>query len=118
MSPRCSAFRPACYFNTEGERKCYRRVREILALTVAAGCLHGRDMGRTTVVLDTELLHAAGRALGTRSCSDTVNHALLEVVRAAQVRGLLDLIGTDAWSGDLSAMREDRAPAKGTRTRT
>jgi Arc/MetJ family transcription regulator len=74
-------------------------------------------MKRTTLMVDPELLASAGRALGTNTYSETVNRALAEAVRAAQVRDLFELVGTGAWSGDLSEMRQDRAPAQRTRRR-
>ena len=76
---------------------------------------HNYHMKRTTLMVDPSLLSAASRALGSHSYSDTVNQALAEAVRAAKIRGLFDVIGTGAWSGDLAQMREDRVPARRTK---
>lgn len=65
-----------------------------------------------------DLLARAGVALGARTYSETVRRALEEAVRVAEVRGLLELVGTDAWTGDLARMREDRVPARRARRRS
>jgi len=46
---------------------------------------YDRPMARTTIDVDTDALEAARAALGTRSASDTVNAALREAVRRAQL---------------------------------
>lgn len=71
-------------------------------------------MKRTNLVLDEELLREAVNRLGTKTYSEAVNLALEQSIKLAKMRGILDLVGSGAWEGDLSAMREDR-PRRGTR---
>jgi Arc/MetJ family transcription regulator len=68
-------------------------------------------MKRTNVVIDEELLEEAVRVSGERTYSRTIERALEEMVRRAQARGLDRLAGSGLWSGDLSTMRHDAAPA-------
>jgi Arc/MetJ family transcription regulator len=68
-------------------------------------------MKRTNLVLDEETLAEARRVSGERTYSATVQRALEDLVRRARARQLLELAGSGAWTGDLSAMREDR-PAR------
>ena len=67
-------------------------------------------MKRTNLVLDESILDEAHRLGGERTLSRTVERALLEFVRRAKARRILDLGGTGAWNGDLAVMREDRPP--------
>ena len=57
------------------------------------------------------LLKQAALAFGTSNYSETVNRALSEGIRIAQVRGLGDLLGSGIWHGNLATMRRD-APKK------
>jgi Arc/MetJ family transcription regulator len=66
-------------------------------------------MKRTNVVVDEALLEEAVRVSGERTYSRTIERALQEMVRRAQARGIFDLAGSGAWTGDLSEMRGDRA---------
>jgi Arc/MetJ family transcription regulator len=65
-------------------------------------------MKRTNLVLDEHLLDEAVRLSGERTYSRTVERALEEMVRRAKARGILDLVGSGAWRGDLPAMRGDQ----------
>jgi hypothetical protein len=47
--------------------------------------VYDRTMARTTIDVDTDALEAARATLGTRSASDTVNAALREAVRRAEL---------------------------------
>lgn len=66
-------------------------------------------MKRTNVVVDEELLEEAVRISGERTYSRTIERALQEMVKRAQARGIYELAGTGAWSGELGEMRGDRA---------
>jgi len=65
-------------------------------------------MRRTNLVLNGEALEEARRALGTKTYSETVNHALSEVVRRHKMRGIVQFFGKGLWKGDLAEMRDDR----------
>lgn len=58
-------------------------------------------------MVDPEILDQAARVLGTKTYSATVNQALRETLRMAKLRGIFELVGTGAWSGNLGEMRED-----------
>ncbi|MBI4402760.1 MAG: type II toxin-antitoxin system VapB family antitoxin [Deltaproteobacteria bacterium] len=64
-------------------------------------------MKRTTLMLNEEILKEAVRFLHAKTYSEAVNKALEEAIRLAKIRGLDELIGSGAWSGNLSVMRED-----------
>jgi Arc/MetJ family transcription regulator len=66
-------------------------------------------MKRTNLILDEQLLKQAQAALETSTMSETVNAALLEIVRSAKFKKMLALAGSGIWQGDLSSMREDNA---------
>jgi hypothetical protein len=61
-------------------------------------------------VLREGLLEEAQQLAGERTYSRTVERALEDFVRRAKARRILDLVGTGAWAGDLSVVREDRPP--------
>ena len=65
-------------------------------------------MKRTNLVLSEELLDEAVRLSGERTYSRTVERALRDFIARAKARRILDLAGSDLWSGDLSVVREDR----------
>jgi Arc/MetJ family transcription regulator len=65
-------------------------------------------MKRTNLVLDADLLEQATRALGLKTYSATVNHALAEVMRIRKIQNLSSFFGSGLWQGDLAEMREDR----------
>jgi Arc/MetJ family transcription regulator len=64
-------------------------------------------MKRTNLMLDEQLLKEATRLAGGRTYSGTVNLALLDFVRRARARRILDLAGSGQWEGDLAEMRAD-----------
>lgn len=68
-------------------------------------------MKRTNLVLDDNLLKEATAISKAKTYSKAVEIALLDYVRRAKARQILDLAGSGLWEGDLSAMRED-TPAK------
>ncbi len=72
-------------------------------------------MRRTNLVLDGDLLEEALRLGGEKTYSRTVIRALEEFVQHAKARRILDLAGSGAWQGDLSAMRGDPPASKGRR---
>ena len=69
-------------------------------------------MKRTNLMLDEETLEEAVRLSGERTYSRTVDRALSDFVRRMKARRILDLAGSGAWAGDLSAMRRDRPRAR------
>jgi Arc/MetJ family transcription regulator len=73
-------------------------------------------MKRTNLVLDEHLLQEAVRVSGERTYSAAVQRALEDFVRRAKARNILTLAGSGLWTGDLSAVREDR-PVYRTRRR-
>lgn len=62
---------------------------------------------RTTVNIDGELLEAARRALATEGVSETVNAALGDVARRAQL-GSFDVRAFDIADEDIALARRDR----------
>lgn len=70
--------------------------------------LHSLCMKRTNLVLDEQLLEEATRLSGERTYSRAVERALVEFVRRAKARRILELAGAGLWEGDLSVVREDR----------
>ena len=69
-------------------------------------------MKRTNLVLNADLLNEATRALGLKTYSATVNHALAEVLRIRKIQNLSSFLGSRLWQGDLTEMREDRLRGK------
>ncbi len=69
-------------------------------------------MKRTNLVLNADLLNEATRALGLKTYSATVNHALAEVLRIRKIQNLSSFLGSRLWQGDLAEMREDRLRGK------
>lgn len=67
-------------------------------------------MKRTNLVLDEQVLEEATRLSGDKTYSATVQRALVEFVRRARSRQILELRGSGLWEGDLGAMRRDAAP--------
>jgi len=68
---------------------------------------HTVCMKRTNLVLDEKLLEEATRLSGEKTWSAAVQTALAEYVRQKRARRILELRGSGAWEGDLSAMRGD-----------
>ena len=69
------------------------------------------SMKRTNLVLDERLLADAVRLTGEKTYSGAVQRALEEFVSRATSRRLLELRGSGAWDGELSAMRRDKGRA-------
>jgi len=67
-------------------------------------------MKRTNLVLDAALLEETLKISQERTYSRAVERAMQDFVRRAKARRILDLAGSGAWEGDLSVVREDRAP--------
>ncbi len=65
-------------------------------------------MKRTNLILDEDVLAEAMRLTGERTWSAVVRRALEELIQRAKARRILELSGSGAWEGDLSAMRGDR----------
>jgi Arc/MetJ family transcription regulator len=65
-------------------------------------------MKRTNLVLDEQLLEEVIRLSGEKTYSGAVQRALRDFVRRAKARRILELQGSGAWEGDLSAMRGDQ----------
>ncbi len=64
-------------------------------------------MKRTTLMLDDSILAEAIRLSGEKTYSAVVNRALIELVRRARARKILDLRGSGLWEGELTEMRGD-----------
>jgi Arc/MetJ family transcription regulator len=64
-------------------------------------------MRRTRLVLPEDLLAEALRVSGAKTYSAAVTAALLDFVRRARSRQILQLRGSGVWEGDLAGMRED-----------
>jgi hypothetical protein len=67
-------------------------------------------MKRTNLVLDEQLLQQATQVLAAKTYSAAVNTALEEVIRLRKIQSIPHFFGSGIWEGDLSQMREDRAP--------
>jgi Arc/MetJ family transcription regulator len=65
-------------------------------------------MKRTNLVLDEHVLEEATRLSGEKTYSATVQRALLDFVRRARAKQILELRGSGLWEGDLSDMRGDK----------
>jgi Arc/MetJ family transcription regulator len=64
-------------------------------------------MKRTNLVLDEQVLQEATRLSGDKTYSATVQRALVEFVRRARAKQILELRGSGLWEGDLTDMRRD-----------
>lgn len=73
-------------------------------------------MKRTNLVLDEQVLEEATRLSGDKTYSATVQRALVEFVRRAKARQILELRGSGLWEGDLQEMRSDK-PARTRKTK-
>ena len=65
-------------------------------------------MKRTNLVLDGDLLEETRRVSRERTYSGAVARAMQDFVNRAKARRILELAGSGAWAGDLSAVRGDR----------
>jgi Arc/MetJ family transcription regulator len=72
-------------------------------------------MQRKNLIIDEILLREVKRGLDVNTESEAVNRSLQEVARLLKIRELALHFGTDAWSGQLSKMREDKASPKKTK---
>ncbi len=64
------------------------------------------SMGRTNVVVDSELVEKVKKMYGLKSTREAIDFALHSVAgRLERNRAMLELEGT-GWGGDLDAMRE------------
>lgn len=71
---------------------------------------HSIRMKRTNLVLNEILLKEATALSKAKTYSKAVEIALLDYVRRAKARRILDLAGSGLWEGNLSEMREDVRP--------
>jgi Arc/MetJ family transcription regulator len=63
---------------------------------------------RTNIDIDDELLAEAQAVAGTRTKRETVQVALVELVRRRSRRAMLELRGQVRWEGDLDELRQGR----------
>jgi Arc/MetJ family transcription regulator len=63
---------------------------------------------RTNIEIDDELMEQAKRSAGTTTKRETVELALIELVRRRERRAVADLRGRVAWEGDLDRSRAGR----------
>ena len=68
----------------------------------------GDPMGRTTVVLNDDLIDECQKLTGIRTRRALIDYALHEVRRRGRQKRLLELKGTIKWEGDLEQWREAR----------
>ena len=69
-------------------------------------------MKRTTLMVDEQALDEATRLSGEKTYSATVNRALKDLASRFKARKILELTGSGAWEGDLTAMRADGRPGR------
>lgn len=62
---------------------------------------------RTNIEIDDELMAEAMAAIGAKTKRETVNEALLRVVRIKRQSGIREMRGKLQWTGDLESMRLD-----------
>jgi Arc/MetJ family transcription regulator len=65
-------------------------------------------MGRTNINLDDTLIRKGLKITGIRTKRELVDHALRELVRKDDQKGILSLEGRIRWEGNLSETRTDR----------
>lgn len=63
---------------------------------------------KTNIDLDTELVDRGLQLTGFRTKKELVNHALSELVRRKDQKGILNLRGKVSWMGNLDEMRKNR----------
>ena len=68
-------------------------------------------------MLDEHLLEELVRVSGEKTYSAAVMRAMEDYVRRSKARQILSLRGSGLWSGDLSAMRDDK-PVRGKKKKT
>ena len=65
-------------------------------------------MARTVIDLDDRLVTRARKLTGLTTKVELVNYALAELVKRGRRRGLLALMGSGCWTGNLEEMRRAR----------
>jgi len=73
-----------------------------------AKLVYDRNMARTNIDLDEELLREAHKLSGLKTKREVVNLALAAYVRYEKRKGILRFKGSGLWEGDLKAMRRNR----------
>ena len=76
-----------------------------------------KHMKRTNLVLNEDILKTATQLMGAKTYSEAVNRALEESIHLIHIRNLVNIMGKDIWTGDLSEMRSDIAPKKSKQTK-
>lgn len=69
-------------------------------------------MKPTNLMLDEDNLRRATKILGVKTYSEAVNRALMEIIRLAEVREMVAMMGTIEWEGDLEETRGDAKKTK------
>ena len=67
-----------------------------------------RNMTRTNVVLDDELVEKCQRVTGIQTRRSVIDHALRELLRHGNQKKILTLKGKVKWDGDLRSWRAGR----------
>jgi Arc/MetJ family transcription regulator len=65
-------------------------------------------LARTNVVIDTDLLHEAGRLTGLKTKKDVIVCALQELIKQRSRKRLLAIRHAGLWQGDLDSLRKSR----------
>lgn len=65
-------------------------------------------MSRTVIDLNDKLIREAKRVTGLSKKVQVVNYALEELVKRDRRKGLLKLMGSGCWEGNLDALRRAR----------
>ncbi len=65
-------------------------------------------MGRTTVVLDDDLVSRCRKETGIQTVRALIDHALRELLRHRRQKKVLELKGKVRWEGDLVSWRSGR----------
>lgn len=60
------------------------------------------------VIIDRDMLEEARKIVDKKTYSETINHALAEIVRVQKVREAFDYFSTDWWDGDLETLMQMR----------
>jgi Arc/MetJ family transcription regulator len=71
--------------------------------------VYHREIGRTNIEIDDELIARVMQRYGFRTKREAVDYALRKLVRKLSREEVLALQGM-GWEGDLEAMRETRFP--------
>ncbi|MBI4286767.1 MAG: type II toxin-antitoxin system VapB family antitoxin [Chloroflexi bacterium] len=65
-------------------------------------------MLRTNIELDEKLVNEAMKLTQKKTKKELVNYAIAELVRRLRRKGILELEGKVAWTGNLRKMRKSR----------